>query len=157
MSFSKLILVTVGGACLMMVPAWAGAVKTGALPTAQKESMSAEKTSTEQEATDEDQAASEETIFFSKMKEIPVMDGLTEAKGQALVFDKPWGRIVQVKASGQVDPDMAFMFYWQTLPTLGWTKNVSGWFYRENEKLLLDVQYDQKTKTSMVTIQVEPR
>lgn len=100
--------------------------------------------------------ATEETVFFSEIKDIPVMEGLTELKKEALIFDKPWGRIVQVQAVGDVDQDQVLMFYWQTLPSLGWTRLVSGKFAREGELLLVDIQQKSKNETVLI-LQLEPR
>src|SRR3546814_6431381 len=71
------------------------------------------------------------------------MPGLTEQADTAVVFDKPTGRIVEVAATGPVDPAAVIGFYGRTLPQLGWRQAraalESALFVREGETLTIVV------------------
>ena len=64
------------------------------------------------------------------------MDGLVE-EPEAMVFDKPSGRIVEMTARGQVSRAEVEEFYGKTLPALGWQSMRPGLYQREAEQLAL--------------------
>ncbi len=76
--------------------------------------------------------------FLSVIADLPLMHGLTEAPGSAVVFSKPQGRIVEVAAHGAVERAAVLGFYRRTLPQLGWRKAGEGVFVRERERLALE-------------------
>lgn len=80
--------------------------------------------------------------FLQALADVPLMPGLSEAAG-AVVFDKPDGRIVSVRAAGDVSTDAARVFYREALPQLGWQPTaVDGAaglvFDRAGERLEID-------------------
>ena len=82
------------------------------------------------------------TLFFETLYDVPIMPGLAELTDQAVVFDKPNGRIAQVAA--EVISDMSkrdvYQFYEVVLPQMGWKKKGSGVYAREGEKLTISVE-----------------
>ena len=76
--------------------------------------------------------------FLSVIEDIPLAPGLTEAAGEAVMFDSPAGRIVEATAQGRVARDTVTRFYSETLPQLGWQR-VGTAFRREGEELHLDI------------------
>lgn len=76
--------------------------------------------------------------FLSVIEDLPLMDGLEEIDGGAMVFDTPAGRIVEALTIGRVDRDAVFRFYSETLPQLGWVELGPGLFSRDGELLKLE-------------------
>ncbi|MDA0674781.1 MAG: hypothetical protein O3A88_00160 [Proteobacteria bacterium] len=76
--------------------------------------------------------------FLSVIEDIPLAPGLTEAVGEAVMFDSPGGRIVEALAEGRVGRDAVTRFYSETLPQLGWQRVGTG-FRREGEELSLEL------------------
>lgn len=63
----------------------------------------------------------EEPRFFSALNDIPLMPGLYELTEDAVVFDKPEGRIVESAAVSETQETGKIRnFYAETLPQLGW-------------------------------------
>ena len=78
--------------------------------------------------------------FFEALYDVPVMEGLEELKDQAMLFDKPDGRIASVVAvSERRSPQDIIAFYNQTLPELGWKKNALNQYVRGKDQLALSV------------------
>lgn len=77
--------------------------------------------------------------FVSGTDDLPLMPGLEEVDGSAMVFSKPQGRIVEVTASGTVTREAVRAFYDGTLPQLGWDRLETGRWRRENELLQFDM------------------
>ncbi|HYE50559.1 MAG TPA: hypothetical protein VEB20_13280 [Azospirillaceae bacterium] len=78
--------------------------------------------------------------FVPGAEDLPLMPGLEARAEEALVFDKPDGRIVQAAASGPADPAQVLRFYADTLPQLGWqgdgqAREGQGRWRREGERL----------------------
>ena len=82
--------------------------------------------------------------FVTGIADLPLMPGLEEIDGSAIVFSKPQGRIIEVMASGAVTSDAVRAFYDRTLPQLGWRRKEAGGWQRENELLRLDMKGGQK-------------
>ena len=98
----------------------------------------------------------EEPRFFSQLTDIPVMPGLYELADQAVVFDKPEGRIVTVMAVSETENvNDINAFYNTALPQLGWTRVRDGVFARQDETLLVGVEAENAL--SVVKLMVSPR
>ncbi|MFL2669239.1 MAG: hypothetical protein ACJ0HT_06665 [Alphaproteobacteria bacterium] len=81
--------------------------------------------------------------FLSVVEDLPLMEGLTEVQGSALIFSTQQGRIVQVSAKSApgdtIGRENVLAFYEHTLPQLGWIPaEVLNWV-REDERLGLTV------------------
>ena len=86
------------------------------------------------------QAGAQATPFFEALYDVPVMNGLEEIKDQAMLFDKPDGRIASVVAvSERLDNKAVTDFYAQTLPELGWKKTAPNQYVRGKDHLALSV------------------
>ncbi len=78
--------------------------------------------------------------FLSALQDIPLMPGMTEMKEEALVFDKPSGRIAESAALAQgIEVEEISRFYNLTLPQLGWLKTGEGAYVRQDEELRISV------------------
>lgn len=87
-------------------------------------------------------ARAAETRFFSELNDIPVMPGLYELADEAVVFDKPEGRIVQAAAVAEnLQASEIINFYLDILPRLGWVRQHGGpgaaSFTRQGERLVI--------------------
>lgn len=92
--------------------------------------------------------------FVPGTRDVPLMEGMTPLAGEALVFDKPAGRIVQAEASGTASPDTVRRFYAETLPQLGWrAAGVQAWL-RESERL--DLGIEQRGGRTFVRFTLSP-
>lgn len=78
--------------------------------------------------------------YFEALYDVPVMKGLEEVKEQAMLFDKPGGRIASVVAvSKTVKPAEIEAFYAESLPQLGWKKTAVNQYVRDEDKLVLEL------------------
>lgn len=77
--------------------------------------------------------------FVTGIADLPLMPGLEEIDGSAVVFSKPEGRIVEVAARGAITSEAVRVFYDRTLPQLGWRRQKAGAWQRESERLRLDM------------------
>jgi hypothetical protein len=77
--------------------------------------------------------------FFSSAGDLPLMPGMTENVDEAVVFDQPGGRIVEVAGTLPTGtPSSAVTaFYDQTLPQLGWRQDGPAAYVRERERLVI--------------------
>ena len=82
--------------------------------------------------------------FVSGIADLPLMPGLEEIDGSAMIFSKPQGRIIEVMARGAVTRDAVRAFYDRTLPQLGWRRQEAGGWQRENELLRFDMSDNKK-------------
>ena len=78
-----------------------------------------------------------ETVFFSFMKDVPVMQGMYEHPDETILFDKPSGRIVEHTASTPATQQEITAFYDEILPQLGWHKKQKHHYIRGSEQLHL--------------------
>lgn len=78
--------------------------------------------------------------FFEALYDVPVMPGLEELKDQAMLFDKPNGRLASVLAASRKHgvQDIA-TFYGRTLPQMGWRKTSENQYVRGDEQLVLEL------------------
>ncbi|MGH1374892.1 MAG: hypothetical protein ACRBCK_00980 [Alphaproteobacteria bacterium] len=93
--------------------------------------------------------------FFSVLKDVPLMTGLSELPDRAVSFDKPEGQIVEVVAQmGVLSQDELIAFYDVALPQFGWSKTTQGVFFRRNE--FLEISFEQIGGQEIVKVMVRP-
>ncbi len=84
--------------------------------------------------------AENKPAFFEALYDVPVMPGLEEVPEQAMLFDKPGGRIASVTAASKtLKADEITGFYAETLPQLGWKKIDQNQYIRDDMRLNLEV------------------
>ncbi|HYC06270.1 MAG TPA: hypothetical protein VED40_23485 [Azospirillaceae bacterium] len=98
-------------------------------------------------------AATSVPAFVPGTQDLPLMPGLA-AGDEAVVFDKPDGRIVQAAASGTADPAQVLRFYADTLPQLGWTADGPGRWKREGERL--DIKAERTGARTLIRFTLSP-
>ncbi|PZQ46625.1 MAG: hypothetical protein DI551_04770 [Micavibrio aeruginosavorus] len=80
------------------------------------------------------------TAFFEALYDVPVMPGLEEVKDQAMLFDKPGGKIASVTAASKsIAAEDILGFYGETLPQLGWKKVGQNQYVRGQDRLVMDL------------------
>ena len=85
-------------------------------------------------------AAHATDAYFEALYDVPIMAGLEEVKEQAMLFDKPGGRIASVVGvSKTVDATRIEAFYDQSLPQLGWKKVEKNQYVRGEDRLVLEL------------------
>lgn len=101
-------------------------------------------------------ASSAGPVFFEALRDVPVMPGLTELPEQAVVFDKPDGRIAESVAlrNGATQAGIE-AFYLRTLPQLGWSPAGANAYVRGGESLSLSFPADEGS--SLVRFRIVPR
>jgi hypothetical protein len=82
--------------------------------------------------------AAQGTTYVYGVQDLPLMPGLAEDAGAAVVFDTPTGRIVEASARGRVSVRDVRRFYAETLPQLGWKQTALNVYQREGERLRLE-------------------
>lgn len=93
--------------------------------------------------------------FFDVVQDIPLMEGLEETQGGAILFDKPEGGIVEVVAHmARVDKDQVLRFYHAVLPQFGWSAVDGTNFYRKAETL--SFSFEHEGDENYVRIMVRP-
>lgn len=81
-----------------------------------------------------------ETQFFSSIQDMPLMPGLYELPDQAVMFDKPQGRIIESYAVfDHLSNEDVRAYYERVLPQLGWRRIAENQYRRENETLKLSL------------------
>lgn len=94
--------------------------------------------------------------FFRSLNDVPLMPGLYEMADEAVMFDKPEGRIAESAAYSQsLDRDAIRDFYRNTLPQLGWRHIGRDAFVRQDERLRMRVETEDDYR--IVHFMVEPR
>lgn len=79
-------------------------------------------------------------LFFEALYDVPVMPGLEELKDQAMLFDKPDGRIASVMAASKnLNATEITRFYAESLPQLGWKKTAENQYVRGSDSLKMEV------------------
>ncbi len=97
-----------------------------------------------------------DNLFLSSLQDIPLMPGMTEVVEEAVVFDKPSGRIAESAALARdLENEDISKFYKLTLPQLGWLETREGAFVRQDEELKITVAAIQGQK--LVRFMVTPR
>jgi hypothetical protein len=78
--------------------------------------------------------------FFEALYDVPVMPGLEELPDQAMLFDKPDGRIASVVAASKALSEADIRrFYGETLSQMGWKKDGQNQYVRGSDRLSMDV------------------
>lgn len=94
--------------------------------------------------------------FFEAIPDLPLMEGLEEMPGEAVIFDKPQGRIVETLARlDSVSEEQVDAWYRETLPQLGWNEDEDNLYEREAETLRLS--YEEHEGKSYLKLAVSPR
>ncbi len=75
--------------------------------------------------------------YLADVPDLPLMEGFAEQADGRLLFDKPEGRIVAVRAEGRPTPAEVRAFYGEALPALGWRPGTAGAWLREGERLTI--------------------
>ena len=78
-------------------------------------------------------------MFISVIEDLPLMPGLTEDVGEAMVFETSTGRVAEAQATGVLPIADVKRFYEEALPQLGWVSEGSAGFRRGGEQLRIDV------------------
>lgn len=93
--------------------------------------------------------------FFSVLSDVPVMSGLVEMQDDAVVFDKPEGRIVEAYANmdGVTKEDVG-IFYRATLPQFGWGLVEGNTYFRNGE--YLELSFDEERGNKTVKFMIRP-
>ena len=93
--------------------------------------------------------------FFEALYDVPVMPGLKELPDQAMLFDKPDGRIASVvAASSHLGVEEVRRFYLDTLPQLGWRKTSENQYVRGGDRLTMELS--KKPPLTIVHFTLEP-
>lgn len=92
--------------------------------------------------------------FFTTVTDLPLMAGLHELTDEALFYDKPEGRIVEVVARGAALARDVVAFYADTLPQLGWSSVGEG-YERDAERLV--ISYQKTGRDLIVRISINPK
>lgn len=95
-----------------------------------------------------------QTGYSGIIEDLPLMPGMVERSDEAVVFDKPGGRIVETQANSYASAADIERFYAGTLPPLGWKTLSSSEFSRDNERLKLRIE--QKENNSVVYFTLTP-
>jgi hypothetical protein len=77
-----------------------------------------------------------ETYFFEVLPDVPVAEGVQDLPDQAVVFNKPGGRVVEAVAvvdGAQVQS--LYAYYDSVLPSLGWQVKAPRLYVRGGEVL----------------------
>lgn len=76
--------------------------------------------------------------FVDGFEDLPLMPSLRQEGERTLLFDSPYGRIVEAFATGRATRAQVADFYGATLPQLGWTRVAATVFRREGEVLRIE-------------------
>lgn len=104
----------------------------------------------------------EDARFFSALNDIPLMPGLYELTEEAVVFDKPEGRIVESAAVTETQEAAKIRaFYAETLPQLGWqkvpaAKNAKGADSYRKQGETLTVRTEARRQLKILRLSLSP-
>ncbi len=82
--------------------------------------------------------------YLSAANDLPLAEGLVEAKEKATIFDSPIGRIVTAYAHGNLAIAAVRDFYAASLPQLGWEETENGNWRRQGQSLKIDILGPEK-------------
>ena len=100
-------------------------------------------------------AQAEKGRFFEALYDVPVMPGLEELPDQAMLFDKPDGRIASVVAASKTVGEADIRrFYEETLSQMGWKKSTQNQYVRGADRLSLEVV--RRAPITVVHFTLEP-
>lgn len=80
--------------------------------------------------------------FIPYLDSVPLMDGFTASADNALIFDKPEGRVIEIDlwCEAACPNDAAITHYYaDALGMLGWIKADSGEFIKNNERIQIEI------------------
>jgi hypothetical protein len=82
-----------------------------------------------------------------------LMPGLQELEDEAVVFDKPGGRIIEAQAQGMVTARAVDAWYAQSLQANGWkSSKLSGQYFKDGEMLQLAIQENGSGSSGGITL-----
>lgn len=85
-------------------------------------------------------ALAETGRYFEALYDVPVMPGLEELPDQAMLFDKPDGRIASVVAATKTVQEADIRrFYGDTLAQMGWKKTTENQYVRGGDRLSMEI------------------
>jgi hypothetical protein len=100
-------------------------------------------------------AMAEKGRFFEALYDVPVMPGLEELPDQAMLFDKPDGRIASVVAASKTLEEADIKsFYKETLSQMGWKKDGQNQYVRGLDRLSMEIV--KRPPLTLVHFTLEP-
>ena len=94
--------------------------------------------------------------FSSAIEDLPLMGQMKEYSDEAVIFDKPSGRYIELIAnSGATQKSKIFLYYQSALPKLGWNKKTDRIFVKNNE--ILNIQVNQCDPECFVKFTLMPQ
>ena len=100
-------------------------------------------------------AAAAETGYSGVIEDLPLMPQMAERTDEALVFDKPNGRIVEIGADVAASVGEIRNFYRDALPPLGWKILSENSFSRDNE--MLEITVEPQEGKNLVRFNLTPK
>ena len=94
------------------------------------------------------------TGYSAVIEDLPLMSGMVEKADDAIVFDKPGGRIIETNIETPASPSEIEKFYAEALPSLGWKDLSPEGFIREDETL--NISIEQKGRIALVHFSLTP-
>ncbi len=94
--------------------------------------------------------------FFESLNDVPLMPGLYEMIDEAVVFDKPEGRIAESAAASETLAQQEIdAFYSRTLPQLGWRRIAPQTYIRQGEALTFS--HEDRDGYNVIRFSLAPR
>ena len=84
--------------------------------------------------------------YSAVIEDLPLMNGMAENSDDAVIFDKPGGRIVESVTHIAASEQEIDNFYRQNLPALGWKLVSAGQFLRDGESLQIKIEAAKNTR-----------
>lgn len=84
---------------------------------------------------------------------VPVMPGFTAAADEALIFDKPEGRVIEITAWCDADcppPQDIKSYYKNALTGLGWHLRPGGEFAKDQDTVHMEILQDERERTTII-------
>ncbi len=101
------------------------------------------------------QAAAATPRFFESLYDVPIMPGIEEFRDQAVLFDKPDGRIASVTAGSlTLAKEEVQTFYNDTLAQMGWKKTAENQYVRGKDRL--EMTLERKGDMTFVRFTLSP-
>lgn len=97
-----------------------------------------------------------ETLFFEIIHDVPLMPALVERVDEAVLFDKPGGRVVEsVAEMGVVSRAEVLGYYATSLPQFGWISQEDHVFLRGAERL--ELVFETHDGLNILRVLIRPR
>ncbi len=88
----------------------------------------------------------QELEFLTTIPDLPLMPALRELDDQAVIYDKPNGRIVEIYLSlGTLSIKDVQTYYQNMLPQLGWVLAGPQTYVRDSERLLMSFEQQNQS------------